>query len=111
MSSVFITYTSISSLVIGNTGIDRMIFMAGQLNLVLGVIIGLMAYTDSIETSYDTLKSLQKSLNERLVWTRNKADRQFLKSQIRRIEMLGQINACGYFSIDKSTLTSMMSVR
>ena len=40
-----------------------------------------------------------------------KEERQQLKYIIQRIEAMGPISARGYFEIDKTTLTSMLSVR
>ena len=109
--SVFVIFNSISSLVSGTMDIGKYIFMGGQFTMTLGIIVGIMAYTDSIEKAYEALKTLEMSLMDRLVHAKNKNERHILKSQIKKVEKLGPMTACGYFTIDKSTLTGMLSVR
>ena len=67
--------------------------------------------TESIGKSFECVKKLKSEAQEILLVTTEKKDRQYLKYIIKRIEDLQPMNACGYFIIDKSTLTSMVSVR
>ena len=50
-------------------------------------------------------------IRSRLLVSTVKEERQQLKYIIQRIEAMGPISARGYFEIDKTTLTSMLSVR
>ena len=79
--------------------------------MIFGPIIGIMTYTDAIEKSYDALNRYEAALIDSLVYTKNKVERHILKSQIKKVEKMQPMNACGYFTIDKSTLTGMLSVR
>ena len=85
--------------------------MLGQLSLILAIIVGVLAYTDAIDKAYEARNKLEESLIDRLVYTKNKDERHLLKSQIKKIEKLGPMSACGFFVIDKSTITGMLSVR
>ena len=67
--------------------------------------------TESIGKSFKCVKKLKSEAQLILLVTTEKKVRQYLKYIIKRIEDLQPMNACGYFIIDKSTLTSMVSVR
>ena len=111
MISVFVTYMCFSSIVNDHPQVDQLTYMGGQFIQVIGPIIGLMAYTESFDNTFQTVKALKKKLNELLINTRDKTERQILKGQLKKVEMVEPMSACGYFTIDKSTLTSMLSVR
>ena len=57
------------------------------------------------------MELLFRKAQDQLLVTRNKEDRRFVKYIIQRINCLRPMNACGYFEIDKATLTSMLSIR
>ena len=54
---------------------------------------------------------MKRQAQDSLLLSAVREERQQLKYIIMRIEGLGPISARGYFDIDKTTLTSMLSVR
>lgn len=73
--------------------------------------IWLISLTNSISKCSECIHDLKRELEETLVFTEQKKERQYLKYLIKRIRDLQPMHACGYFIVDKSTLTSMLSVR
>ena len=71
------------------------------------LIIGTGAY----HQAFQDLQYLRRQAQEKLLYSSVKSERQHLKFLLRRIEMLGPMHGRGYFGIDKTTLTSMLSVR
>ena len=78
---------------------------------IFSMILTLMATTSSVEEALEVLITLRKEIQLEIL---NTDDDKYLKQLAfwkTEIEMLKPINAAGYFEIDKTTLTSMMSVR
>ena len=71
----------------------------------------LKTITEYIDESFQSLKNLKRKAQDLLLMTKDKNERQYIKYMIQRIDELEPISAAGYFIIDKSTLTSMLSVR
>ena len=71
----------------------------------------LLFLTKMTDRTFQSMQSLGSQIQERLLVTREKTERQSLKYLMKRVEMLKPLNACGYFDIAKTTLTSMVSVR
>ena len=74
-------------------------------------VVQLSALTFTVESAYDSVQSLSRRTEERLLRTREKSERQKLKYEIRKLSKLEHMSGGGYFEISKSTLTSMLSVR
>ena len=74
-------------------------------------IVQLSALTFTVESAYDSVQSLSKRTEERLLRIREKSERRKLKHEIRKLAKLEHMSGGGYFEISKSTLTSMLSVR
>ena len=74
--------------------------------------INLLIYlTNSVNETNNCIRALERELEETLLLTEEKQERQYLKYLRRRFKDLKPMNASGYFTIDKTTLTSMLSVR
>ena len=63
------------------------------------------------EDAFRSIKHLGNAIEEKLLQTQIKLERQHLKFISKRIDKLQPFSACGYFDIGKGTLTSMLSVR
>ena len=61
--------------------------------------------------AFRSIKDLGNKVDEQLLKTQIKHERQQLKFISKRIDRIQPFSACGYFDIGKGTLTSMLSVR
>ena len=73
--------------------------------------LALVALTLTVESAYDSVQNLLERTEEKLLRTRDKSQRQNLKYEIRKLSKLEPMTGGGFFTISKSTLTSMLSVR
>ena len=67
--------------------------------------------TLQVENAFQSVKHLGKTVEQKLLKTQNKSERQHLKYLSKMIDKIKPFSACGYFDIGKGTLTSMLSVR
>ena len=63
------------------------------------------------DNAFRSIKDLGNKVDEQLLKTQMKPERQQLKFISKRIDRIQPFSACGYFDIGKGTLTSMLSVR
>ena len=72
-----------------------------------------MSFTEGFDEAYQALHLTRGTLKEKLYQFGGdcKKDRMALKLLISKIDDQKPMNACGYFSIEKSTLTSILSIR
>ena len=68
-------------------------------------------FTGEIENSFEKLKGLKTPIQERLLHCPGEVEKAQMNYLLQKIEDVKPMNACGYFDIGKSTLTSMLSVR
>ena len=78
---------------------------------ILSMILTLMATTNSVDETYDMKGILRKEIQIAILHTKNENELKELEFWKNEIDMLKPMNASGYFEIDKTTLTSMLSVR
>ena len=71
----------------------------------------LIALTEAFDETYQALQNVKKKLKEQLSTTIGIPERRAIKCQISKIYDISPMNACGYFGIEKTTLTSMLSIR
>ena len=71
----------------------------------------LIALTEAFDETYQALQNVKKKLKEQLSTTNGTPERRAIKCQISKIYDISPMNACGYFVIEKTTLTSMLSIR
>ena len=76
-----------------------------------GLIFILICLTESTNRTFDATESLREEIIERLGNGKGNEEVQQLKYLKNKFELLRPMNASGYFDIEKSTLTSMLSVR
>ena len=68
-------------------------------------------FLEAIHEAFEALHSIRKKLQDDLLAIKDNEDRRLVKYLIQRINFLRPMNACGYFEIDKTTLTSVVSIR
>ena len=106
---IFFTFSSaITKTVLSNNDISMMIGSFLQIASICYILISL---TGSVEESSDCMETIKEAAQEKLLTTQEKSRRQNLKYLIQKIDNLKGMSARGYFTVDKSTLTSMVSVR
>ena len=71
----------------------------------------LLSLTEAFNKTYLALKAQSAKLEDDLLTSEDKVERRFIKHLIRKIDRIRPMNACGYFEIDKTTLTSILSIR
>ena len=69
-----------------------------------------MALTASLDSAFGSLQHVTGIIQEMLMKSHGQTEKQ-LNYLVESIKSLRPIDACGYFEITKSTLTSMVSVR
>ena len=105
----FFTFSSvIKKTVLSNTDISM---MTGSFLNIASITYILISLTGSVEESSDSMETLKEEAQDLLLKSQDKPQRQQLKYLIQKIENLKGMSARGYFTVDKSTLTSMVSVR
>ena len=87
------------------------LFLIGFVTGLVSNIIWLITLTNSVDETNECIKALGKEIQERLLVIEDKQDRRYFKFLKQRINDLKPMNGSGYFTIDKTTLTSMLSVR
>ena len=78
---------------------------------VMSAIFAFDIFTGEIENSFEKLKGLKTPIQERLLQCPGEVEKAQMNYLLQKIEDVKPMNACGYFEIGKSTLTSMLSVR
>ena len=108
---LYIFFTFSSSLKNTDLSKNDVSMMIGSFLSIASTIYILISLTGSIEESSDCIETLKEKAQDLLLKSQNKPQRQKLKYLIQKIENLKGMSARGYFTVDKSTLTSMVSVR
>ena len=109
--SIFITYLFFSTIPYFTFTLDSVLQLLAFILQLSCNFIWLISITNSIDKCSECIESLQRELEETLLCTEQKRERQYLKYLIRRIRDIKPMHACGYFVVDRSTLTSMLSIR
>ena len=97
---IFITFT-----------LQGFLLLFGFVTSLVSNIIWLSTLTNSVDKTNECIKALGKEIQEKLLVSEDKQERRYLKFFKQRIDDLKPMNGSGYFTIDKTTLTSMLSVR
>ena len=109
--SIFITYLFFSTIPYFTFTLFSVLQLLGFILQLSCNFIWLISITNSIGKCSEGIESLRRELEETLLCTEPKKERQHLKYLIRRVRDLKPMHACGYFLVDRSTLTSMLSIR
>ena len=83
----------------------------GFSSLDLRLLLFLLSLTEAFNKTYLALKAQSAKLEDDLLTSEDKVERRFMKHLIRKIDRIRPMNARGYFEIDKTTLTSILSIR
>ena len=86
-------------------------YVLGRLILVTGFILIVVALTESFDKAFQTVQTIRRKVQKMIPDTEDEKKKRMIKYLLLRIDHLYPMNACGYFSIEKSTLTSILSVR
>ena len=86
-------------------------YVLGRLILVTGFILIVVALTESFDKAFQTVQTIRRKVLKLIPETEDEKKKRIIKYLLLRINNLYPMNACGYFSIEKSTLTSILSVR
>ena len=106
---IFFTFSSaIKKTVLNNNDISMMV---GSFLNIASITYILISLTGSVEDSSDCMQAIKEQAQDMLLTLQDKQRRQRLKYLIQKIDNLKGMSARGYFTVDKSTLTSMVSVR
>ena len=109
---IFSTFVSMSRLLKMADISNADLFLAGSYLIMIGTgVFCMIMQTEAIDQAFQDVQYLRRQAQEKLLNSFDKAERNQLKFLLRRMEMMGPMNGCGYFGIDKTTLTSMLSVR
>ena len=68
-------------------------------------------FTDMIDSCYNAVQTLKRSIQDELRITTELLQRYELEFFLQRLDNLGPMSAGGFFSITNGSLTSMLSVR
>jgi len=77
---------------------------------IFAMILSLMAITKSVEEASEVVRNLRREIQIQILKTNDDVKLKQLEYWKNEAEMLKPMNAAGYFEIDKTTLTSMLSV-
>ena len=109
--SIFVTYLFFSTISHFTFTLYHILNFIGFILQLSCNSIWLISLTNSIGKCSECIHDLKRELEDTLLCTEHKKERQYLKYLIKRIRDLQPMHACGYFLVDRSTLTSMLSVR
>ena len=110
--SIFMTFLFLRAFpIIITFTLQGFLLLFGFVTSLISNIIWLSTLTNSVEKTNECIKALGKEIQEKLLVTEDKQERRYLKFFKQRIDDLKPMNGSGYFTIDKTTLTSMLSVR
>ena len=110
--AIFYTFISLSSLVKKKTNsLTDILETVAALTQIGGNIFCLITVTGCLDEAYQCLQDMKRQAQDNILASIEKKERQQLKYIIQRIESTRPMTARGYFEIDKTTLTSMLSVR
>ena len=90
---------------------EKEYLISGNFLQILGMILLILTFTQAIDSSYQSLKVIKRRIQDQLIICQDTVKWTEFYGLLLKINDLGPMNACGYFEIDKSTLTSMLSVR
>lgn len=111
--TIFNTFTYISTLFVeDDLDYKLIIFYGGSCITIFSLLFNLIILTSSIDEAFQNVKVLKRNIIEKLRQSiLTESERLELNYFKDRIDMMRPMSASGYFDIDKTTLTSMLSVR
>ena len=109
--SIFYFYQSLRSLLAGNYTLPLVISMVYKANQVTAHLINIFCLTDTVNSTFEKIVLEKIKLQKQLKTCKDKDEKQHLKYLLERLNMLKPMSACGFFEINRSTLSSMLSIR
>ena len=109
---IFYIFTVLSQIMSPKlSSVGTLINASGNIGGIICIIFSLIIITGAIDESFESLQSLKIPIQKRLLMCPGEMEKAQMNYLLQRIEDAKPINACGYFEIGKSTLTSMLSIR
>ena len=109
---IFLTFLSFSSFFMKtDPDLSDLLFFVGLIFVSLSYILNLMGIMFSCDDAFKHLKQLKKRIEKEIWQTREPGRMADLKYTLRLMDDIEPLSACGYFSITKSSIISMVSVR
>ena len=110
--TIFNTFAYITTLSEEQWTLREVIFYGGSFVHIFSLLFNLQILTSSMDEAFQDLQHVKRSILEKLrPISLDEAQRLELSYFKDRIDMIRPMSASGYFDIDKTTLTSMLSVR
>ena len=109
--SIFVTYLFLSMIYNFRFNLHYILYLFSFMLQFICNFIFMISITNSSDKCSQCINYLRSELEETLLCTQQKEERQYLKYLIGRTRDLKPMHACGYFHVDRTTLTSMLSVR
>ena len=110
--TIFNTFTYVATMFKKEMNLSQVIFYGGSFIHIFSLLFNLLILTSSMDDAFQDLQYLKRNIIEKLRLSSLDEDQRLELSYIKdRIEMMRPMSASGYFDIDKTTLTSMLSVR
>ena len=110
--TIFNTFAYVATMFQNQMNFSQVIFYGGSFVNIFSLLFNLLILTGSMDEAFQDLQDLKRNIIEKLrLSSLNEEQRLELNYFKDRIEMMRPMSASGYFAIDKTTLTSMLSVR
>ena len=110
--TIFNTFAYVATMFQDEMNFSRVIFYGGSFINIFSLLFNLLILTSSMDEAFQDLQDLKRNIIEKLRFSSvNEAQSFELRYFKDRIDLMRPMSASGYFDIDKTTLTSMLSVR
>ena len=110
--TIFNTFAYVATMFQDEMNFSRVIFYGGSFINIFSLLFNLLILTSSMDEAFQDLQDLKRNIIEKLRFSSvNEAQSLELRYFKDRIDLMRPMSASGYFDIDKTTLTSMLSVR
>ena len=109
---IFLTFMSFSTFFMKtDPGFSDLLLFFGLIFVSLSYFLNIMGIMLACDDAFNHLKNLKKRTEKEVWLTREPGRMADLKYTLRLLDDIEPLSACGYFSVTKSSITSMVSVR
>ena len=99
---IFNIYKSFSSLMIVME-LKLLLSVLGKIAMNISMVLNIMTLTTALDSTYQSVQSVKMKIQENLMLTYEKSERQQMKFLLENVKSLSPMNACGYFEISKES--------
>ena len=75
----------------------------GKIAMNISMVLNIMTLTTALDSTYQSVQSVKMKIQENLMLTYEKSERQQMKFLLENVKSLSPMNACGYFEISKES--------